>query len=73
MPKMGNFLYENHRGNPISTLLIVINVLNVLIVINVLNVLNVLNELKMSKDPSLACWALFSFFWSGGHRHLCSV
>ena len=24
-----------------------------------LTVLNVLNELKMFKDPSLACWALF--------------
>jgi len=44
---MDNFLYENHRGNPTLTLL------------NVLDILNVLNVLKMSKDPSMACWALF--------------
>ena len=49
MPKMETFLHENHRGSPTSTLL------------NVLNILNVLNVLKMSKDPSLACWALFLF------------
>ena len=34
--------------------------LNVLNVLNVLNALNVLNVLKMFKDPSLACWALFT-------------
>ena len=30
MPKIYNFLYENHRGNPTLTLLNVLNVLNVL-------------------------------------------
>ena len=50
MPKMDNFLYENHRGSPTLTLLKVLNVLNVL------NELNVLNN--MPKDPLLACWAL---------------
>ena len=37
---MSRFLYENHRGSPILTLL---NVLGVLGVLNVLNVLHVLN------------------------------
>ena len=55
MPKIDNFLYENHRGSLTLTLLNVLNVLNVIIVLNVLNVL------KMPKDPSLACWALVSF------------
>ena len=57
MPKMDNFLYENHRGSPTLTWLEVLNVLNVL---NMLNVLNVLNVLNMPKDVSLAYWALFS-------------
>ena len=52
MPKMDNFLYENHRGSLTLTLLNVLNVLNVIIVLNVL---------KMPKDPSLACWAWFSY------------
>ena len=30
IPKMGNFLDENHRGSPTLTLLNVLNVLNVL-------------------------------------------
>jgi len=37
MPKMDNFLDENHWGSPTLTLL---NVLNVLYVLNVLDVLN---------------------------------
>ena len=44
MPKMGDFLYENHWGNPTLILL---------------NVLDIMNVLKMSKDLSLAYWALF--------------
>ena len=44
IPKMGNFLFENHQGSPTLTLL---------------NVLNVLNVLNMPKDASLSCWALF--------------
>ena len=50
MPKMVNFLDENHRGSPTLTSL------NVLDVLDVLNMLSVLN---MPKDASLACWALF--------------
>ena len=50
MPKMDNFLHENHRGSPTLTLLKVLNVLNLL---------NVLSVLNMPKDPALACWALF--------------
>ena len=45
---MDTFLHGSHQGRPNLTLL------------NVLNILNVLNVLKMPKDPSLACWALFS-------------
>ena len=48
MSKMDNFRYENHRGNPTLTLL------------NVVDFLNVLDVLDMSKDASLACWALFN-------------
>ena len=50
IPKMNNFLNENHRSNPTLTWW------------NVLNALNVLNVLIMSKDPFLACWALFNYF-----------
>ena len=53
MPKMDNFLYENHWGSPSLTLL---------------NVFNVINVLKMPKDPSLACWALFVRILSGLNR-----
>ena len=49
---MSDFLYENHRGSPILTLLNVLGVLGVLYVLNVLD---------MPKDASLASWALFFF------------
>ena len=52
---MSSFLYENHWGGLLLTLLNVLGVLNVLCVLNVLNVLN------MPMDASLACWALFFF------------
>ena len=50
---MCRFLYENHRGSPILTLL------NVLGVMGVLNVLNMLNVPNMPIDASSPCWALF--------------
>ena len=50
MPKIGGFLYENHRGSPTLTLLNVLSVLGMLIMLNVLN---------MPIEVSLACCALF--------------
>ena len=64
-PKMGGFLYENHRGSPTLTLLNVLGVLgvpNVLNMLNVLNVLHVINVLNMPMDASLTCWALFNLY-----------
>ena len=59
---MSLFLYKNHWGSPILTLLNVLGVLGVLDVLNVLDLLNVLNVLNMPIDASLACWALFKYF-----------
>ena len=52
MLKMGSFLHENHRDDPLDTMIL-------LNVFNVLGVLNVQNALNMPKDAPLACWALF--------------
>ena len=46
MLKIDNFLYDDHWGSPTLT------------VLKELDVLNVLNMLKMTKDPSLSCWAV---------------
>ena len=62
---MSSFLYENHRGSLILTLLNVLGVLGVLTVLTLLNKLYplyVLNVLNFAMDASLACWGLFSYY-----------
>ena len=57
MPKIDNFLHENHRDSPNLTLL------------NVLNFLNVLNVLKTAQGPIIGLLGLFLFLvvtrWPG--------
>ena len=56
MPKMVNFLCENHRGSPTLTLLNVPNARNLL------NVLNGLNVIKMTpRWPAGPCFLYFIF------------
>ena len=55
MPKINDFLYENHRGGPTLTLLNAFGVLGVLNVLNVLNVPNMPNvQVNMPRDALLA-------------------